>query len=133
MKVFFGLLLIVNIAFAAFQWFIPYEQLFGESRKVPAGEQLKLLSEANVAEVSQQPLVHLGAIPPDEDGLQSAQLLATLARLAASTQSTSSGGQPSACAAETPTVTTGSAVRRRARLCIQPRAQSWRMPASTMG
>ncbi len=57
MKVFFGLLLIVNIAFAAFQWILPYEQLFGEPRKVPAGERLQLLGEANVEEVSEPDVV----------------------------------------------------------------------------
>jgi hypothetical protein len=47
MKVFFALLLIANIAFAVFQWLLPYEQLFVESRKAPAAEELQLLSEAN--------------------------------------------------------------------------------------
>ena len=45
MKVFFALLLIGNIAFAVFQWFlVPYDQLFVEGRKVPAAEELQLLS-----------------------------------------------------------------------------------------
>ena len=47
MKVFFALLLIANIAFAVFQWLLPYEQLFVESRKAPAAEGMQLLSEAN--------------------------------------------------------------------------------------
>jgi len=47
MKVFFALLLIANIAFAVFQWLLPYEQLFVESKKAPAAEELQLLSEAN--------------------------------------------------------------------------------------
>ena len=46
MKVFFVLLLLGNIGFAVFQWFMPYEQLFVESRKVPAAEALELLSDA---------------------------------------------------------------------------------------
>ncbi len=45
MKVFFGLLLIVNVAFAAFQWFVPYEQLFAEAPRIAAAEQLQLLDE----------------------------------------------------------------------------------------
>jgi len=52
MKVFFALLLIVNIAFAVFQWLLPYEQLFVEKRKVPASEELQLLGEANTEIVS---------------------------------------------------------------------------------
>jgi hypothetical protein len=51
-KVFFALLLIANIAFAVFQWLMPYEQMFVESRKLPSGEALQLLSEANSAIVS---------------------------------------------------------------------------------
>ncbi len=34
MKVFFGLLLILNVAFAAFQWLVPYQQLFAETPKI---------------------------------------------------------------------------------------------------
>ena len=45
MKIFFALLLIVNIAFAVFQWLIPYEQLFVEKKTTPAAEKLELLSE----------------------------------------------------------------------------------------
>ena len=44
MKVFFALLLVANIAFAVFQWLLPYDQLFVEKKKIPAGEQLQLLS-----------------------------------------------------------------------------------------
>jgi len=47
MKAFFALLLIANIGFAVFQFLMPYEQLFGQNRKVPAAEELQLLSEAN--------------------------------------------------------------------------------------
>ena len=47
MKAFFALLLIGNIAFAVFQWLLPYEQLFSDTRKLPAAEELRLLSEAN--------------------------------------------------------------------------------------
>ncbi|MDH3636142.1 MAG: hypothetical protein OES20_15690 [Gammaproteobacteria bacterium] len=53
MKVFFGLLLIVNIAFAVFQWLLPYEQLFVEKKKIPAAVELQLLSEANIEIVSE--------------------------------------------------------------------------------
>lgn len=53
MKVFFGLLLIVNIAFAVFQWLVPYEQLFVEKKKIPAAVELQLLSEANIEIVSE--------------------------------------------------------------------------------
>lgn len=57
MKVFFGLLLIVNIAFAVFQWLMPYEQLFVENKKVPAAEQLQLLTDANTQVVSEAEVV----------------------------------------------------------------------------
>ena len=57
MKVFFALLLIVNIAFAVFQWLMPYDQLFVEKKKVPTGEQLQLLTEADMAIVSQSEVV----------------------------------------------------------------------------
>ncbi len=57
MKVFFGLPLIVNIAFAVFQWLMPYEQLFGQSRKVPAAEELQLLTDANVEVVSEAEVI----------------------------------------------------------------------------
>lgn len=53
MKVFFGLLLIVNIAFAVFQWLLPYEQLFVEKKKIPAAVELQLLSEADIEIVSE--------------------------------------------------------------------------------
>ncbi len=57
MKVFFALLLIINIAFAVFQWLLPYEQLFVEKKKIPAGEQLQLLTDANVAIISESEVV----------------------------------------------------------------------------
>jgi hypothetical protein len=57
MKVFFSLLLIVNIAFAVFQWLLPYDQLFVENKKVPAAEQLQLLTNANVAIISESEVV----------------------------------------------------------------------------
>jgi hypothetical protein len=53
MKAFFALLLIGNIAFAVFQWLLPYEQLFVETSKVPAAEELQLLSQANSEIVKQ--------------------------------------------------------------------------------
>jgi hypothetical protein len=57
MKVFFALLLIVNIAFAVFQWLLPYDQLFVEKKKIPAGEQLQLLTNANVVIISESEVV----------------------------------------------------------------------------
>ncbi len=57
MKVFFGLLLIVNIAFGVYQWLMPYEQLFGQSRKVPAAEELQLLTDAGVEIVSEAEVI----------------------------------------------------------------------------
>ena len=57
MKVFFALLLIVNIAFAVFQWLLPYDQLFVEKKKIPAGEQLQFLTNANVAIISESEVV----------------------------------------------------------------------------
>ena len=53
MKAFLALLLIANIGFAVLQWVLPYEQLFVESRKVPAAEELQLLSEASSEVVKQ--------------------------------------------------------------------------------
>ena len=53
MRAFFALLLIGNIAFAVFQWLLPYEQLFVETRKIPAAEELQVLSEANTEIVKQ--------------------------------------------------------------------------------
>ena len=47
MKVFFSLLLILNIGFAVFQWLMPYEQMFGETRKIPVAQELQLLTDAN--------------------------------------------------------------------------------------
>ncbi len=57
MKVFLGLLLIVNVAFAAFQWLLPYEQLFVDKKKIPAAVELELLSEARVEIVSEKKVV----------------------------------------------------------------------------
>ena len=57
MKVFLGLLLIANVAFAVFQWLLPYDQLFIEKKNVPAGVELQLLSEANVEIVSETEVV----------------------------------------------------------------------------
>ena len=53
MKVFFGLLLIFNIAFAVFQGLLPYEQLFVEKKRIPAGEELQLLTYAEVEVISE--------------------------------------------------------------------------------
>jgi len=57
MKAFFALLLIANIAFAVFQWLLPYEQLFPQVQKVPAAEELQLLSQANTEIVKQVEVV----------------------------------------------------------------------------
>ena len=57
MKVFFGLLLIVNVTFAVFQWLLPYEQLFVEQRKLPAAEELELLTDAAAEVVSEAEVV----------------------------------------------------------------------------
>ena len=57
MKAFFALLLIGNIAFAVFQWLLPYEQLFPQTHKIPAAEELQLLSQANTEIVKQVEVV----------------------------------------------------------------------------
>jgi hypothetical protein len=57
MKVFFVLLLIANVAFAVFQWLVPYEQVFGQAKKVPAAQELQLLTDANTEIVSQAEVV----------------------------------------------------------------------------
>ena len=57
MKVFFGLLLIVNIAFAAFQWLLPYEQMFARPSSVPPAEELQLLSESDHTPVSESEVI----------------------------------------------------------------------------
>jgi len=46
MKVFFSLLLIVNIAFGLVQWLVPYEQLVAKKNSaIPLAEKLRLLDE----------------------------------------------------------------------------------------
>lgn len=70
MKVFFGLLLIVNIAFGVFQWLMPYEQLFVEQKKVPAAEQLQLLTDANTQVVSEAEVV--AKVEAETDALEAA-------------------------------------------------------------
>jgi hypothetical protein len=57
MRAFFALLLIANIAFAVFQWLLPFDLLFPEPRKIPAAEQLQLLSQANTEIVKQVEVV----------------------------------------------------------------------------
>ena len=57
MKVFFALLLIANIAFAVFQWLVPFEQVFGQAKKVPVAQELQLLTDANTEIVSQAEVV----------------------------------------------------------------------------
>jgi hypothetical protein len=68
MRAFFALLLIGNIAFAVFQWLLPYEQLFVETRKIPAAEELQMLSEANTEIVKQV------EVPVKEEVVVEAQL-----------------------------------------------------------
>lgn len=70
MKVFFGLLLIVNIAFAIFQWLMPYEQLFVEQKKIPAAEQLQLLTDANTQVVTEAEVV--AKVEAETDALEQA-------------------------------------------------------------
>jgi len=70
MKVFFGLLLIVNIAFAIFQWLMPYEQLFVEQKKIPAAEQLQLLNDANTQVVTEAEVV--AKVEAETDALEQA-------------------------------------------------------------
>mgnify|MGYP001828402252 CR=1 FL=1 len=57
MKVFFGLLLVVNIAFAAFQWLLPYEQMFARPSSVPPAVELQLLSESDLKPVSESEVI----------------------------------------------------------------------------
>ena len=40
-----------------FQWLVPYEQLFVEKKKVPAGEELQLLTDANTVIISESEVV----------------------------------------------------------------------------
>jgi hypothetical protein len=68
MKVFFGLLLVANIAFAIFQWLMPYEQLFVEQKKVPPAEQLQLLTDANTQVVSEAEVV--ASVEAETDALE---------------------------------------------------------------
>ncbi len=63
MKVFFALLLIANIGFAVFQFLLPYDQLFVETRKVPAAEELQLLAEANSEVVKQAKVAAVAESP----------------------------------------------------------------------
>jgi hypothetical protein len=70
MKVFFGLLLIVNIAFAVFQWLLPYEQLFVEKKKITAAEQLQLLTDVNTQVVSEAQVV--AKVEAETDALEQA-------------------------------------------------------------
>jgi cell division septation protein DedD len=64
MRAFFALLLIGNIGFAVFQFLMPYEQLFSENRKLPAAEELQLLSEANSEVVKQTEVI--AAVKPTQ-------------------------------------------------------------------
>ena len=57
MRVFFYLLVIVNIAFAVFQWLLPYEQLFVAPRTVAAAEKLQLLADRGAEVVSEAEVV----------------------------------------------------------------------------
>lgn len=57
MKVFFASLLVLNIAFAVFQWLLPYDQMFGKPRKIPVAQELQLLTDANTEIVSESEIV----------------------------------------------------------------------------
>jgi hypothetical protein len=57
MKAFFAMLLILNIAFAVFQWLLPYEQMFGKPRKIPVAQELQLLTDANTEIVPESEVV----------------------------------------------------------------------------
>ena len=57
MKVFFGLLLVANIGFAAFQWLLPYAQLSERPSSIPAAEKLQLLSDSNAKPVSESEVI----------------------------------------------------------------------------
>jgi hypothetical protein len=68
MKIFFGLLLIANIAFGLVQWLLPYEQIRvqADTKKIPVAEKLKLLNEAiNTAPMSESEAV---SIEPADSG-----------------------------------------------------------------
>lgn len=77
MKVFFALLLIVNIAFAVFQWLLPYDQLFVEKKKIPAGEQLQLLTNANVAIISESEVVAEAEAEAEQQVAEQAEFVVT--------------------------------------------------------
>ncbi len=51
MKIFFSLLLIVNIAFGITQWLMPYDQLFEERPEIVVAEELRLLDGPQESEV----------------------------------------------------------------------------------
>lgn len=51
MKIFFSLLLIVNIAFGITQWLMPYDQLFEEQPEIVVAEKLRLLDGPQESEV----------------------------------------------------------------------------------
>lgn len=70
MKVFFGLLLVANIAFAAFQWLIPFEQLFGKSPSVSATEKLQLLSDSNTRQITESEVI--AEVEAETDALEQA-------------------------------------------------------------
>ena len=103
MKVFFALLLICNIAFAVFQWLLPYEQLFPETLKIPAAEELQLLSQANTEIVKQvEAVVKVEAqaeaqAPIQSESLAQGETLAeseTLAQSAAATETSPPVAEP---------------------------------------
>ena len=66
MKAFFALLLILNIAFAVFQWLLPYEQMFAERKKIPLAQQLQLLDDAGSEIVSESEIVEQVEAETDE-------------------------------------------------------------------
>jgi hypothetical protein len=76
-RAFFGLLLIANVAFAVFQWLLPYEQLFVETRKIPAAVELQLLNDANVAIVSETRVVAEATAEAQQPAVPQPEILVT--------------------------------------------------------
>ncbi len=65
MRVFFGLLLVANVAFAVFQWLLPHEQLFARDNSIPVAEELQLLSEGTGDVAVAEPAVSQVTEPTD--------------------------------------------------------------------
>ena len=71
MKIFFGLLLIANIAFGLMQWLLPYDQLFQKNKKFPVAEELRLLTEPVESRLVESSLIDEASISePEQDTKQ---------------------------------------------------------------